>query len=184
MNKIKLFSIALASAACVSALSGCAEDKKARVAQRAVEKAHDPGACPANAEGHYRLQNQQPGLIIPSFLDVSRNTGNELTVQFDSKETYLVNGKEQPKTDGSKFSLGCAANGIRLAGTDAKGQRTELSLVPTKEGMDVQQKEPTKMTSKYEKTSALGTVIDKVTKPLDQTPDASGIPSPDTTKKN
>jgi hypothetical protein len=181
--KTKMLTVVLVSTACVSALTACQEDKKARATQRVVEKTHDPGACPKLADGHYRLANQNPQELIPTFLDVSRNDGRELKVQFDGKETFLVNGKEQPKQDGTKFSLGCTANRVNVAGTDSKGQRTQFSLVPTDKGIDMNQSEPTKQTSHYEKTSALGTAIDKVTKPLDSTPAPSGIPSPDNLNK-
>lgn len=183
MKKINFISMAIASTAAVALVTGCAEDKKARVDQRVVEKAHDPGACPAIADGHYRLQNQNPQQIIPSFVDISRNDGREILLSFDNGEKYMVNGKEQPHADGSKMSFGCAANAVRVAGTDSKGQRVKYSLVPTQKGLDLQQSEPTKQTSNYEKTSILGTAIDKAIKPLDQTPSPSGLPNADDVNK-
>jgi hypothetical protein len=181
--KIKMLTVILASAACVSALTACQEDKKARATQRVVEKTHDPGACPNLADGHYRLANQNPQEVIPMFLDISRNDGREMKVQFNGKETFLVNGKEQPKQDGTKFSLGCAANKVNVAGTDSKGQRIQFTLVPSAKGIDMNQSEPTKQTANYEKTSVLGTAVDKAAKPLDKNPAPSGIPSPDNLNK-
>lgn len=181
--KAQLVTAILAGTACMTALSACQEDKKARATQRVVEKTHDPGACPALADGHYRLANQNPNEVIPTFLDVSRNDGREMKVQFDGKSTYLVNGKEQPQADGTKFSLGCAANKVNVAGTDSKGQRVQFSLVPTDKGVAMNQAQPTKQTAQYEKTSVLGTAVDKLAKPLDQSPSPSGIPSPDDLNK-
>ncbi len=181
MTKSHLTAHMLAAVACVAALSACSEDKKARVEQRVVEKAHDPGACPALADGHYRLSNA--AAERPLFVDISRNNGRELQVQFDSNEKYLVNGKEQPKPDGSKFSLGCIANSVRVAGTDAKGQRTKLTIVPTQKGLNVQETEPSKLLATYEKTSIIGTAVDKAGRAIDQQNPPSGIPSPDNVKK-
>lgn len=181
--KTQLMTAILAGTACMTALTACQEDKKARATQRVVEKTHDPGACPALADGHYRLANQNPNEVVPTFLDVSRHEGRELKLQFDGKSTYMVNGKEQPQADGTKFSLGCAANKVRVAGTDAHGQRVQFSISPTDKGVAMEQAEPTKQVAQYEKTSVLGTAVDKLVKPLDQTPSPSGVPSPDNLDK-
>lgn len=181
--KTKMLTVILASAACVAALTACQEDKKARATQRVVEKTHDPGACPNLADGHYRLANQNPQEVIPMFLDISRHDGREMKIQFNGKETFLVNGKEQPQQDGTKFSLGCAANKVNVAGTDSKGQRVQFSLVPSAKGIDMNQSEPTKQTSNYEKTTIAGEMLDKAAKPLDKNQPPSGIPSPDDLNK-
>ena len=175
----KFLTLVLASTACVWAFTACQGKSKARIAQRVVETTHDPGACPSLAEGHYRLANQNSSDVIPNFLDVSRNDGRELTISFDGKEKFLVNGKEQPKSDGTKFSLGCAAGKVNVAGTDSKGKRTQFTLAQTDKGIDMSQSQPTKEVLNYERTGAVGTAIDKALKHFDKNQSPSGIPGPD-----